>query len=68
MADNFRVVDWAVDELQANLNAIDEPWLILHWHFYVSFEQRRVTVVMVKTSPQAVPLPLDFDPRRLRRN
>ncbi len=68
MADNWRVVDWAVDELQAQLNAITEAWLILHWDFYVEGGRRRVTVVMVKASPQAVPLPPDFDPRRLRRN
>ena len=68
MADNFRVIDVWVDDLQANLNAIEEPRLILHWDFYWKGEERRVTVVMLKVSPQAVPLPPGFDPRILRRN
>ena len=67
MPDNFRVLDVSAGELQANLNAIDEPWLILHWDFYSQLGERRVTVVMVKVTPQTVPLPPGFDPRILRR-
>ena len=67
MAYNFRVLDVWVDELEANLNAFEEPWLVLHWDFYWKGVERRVTVVMVKLSPQAVPLPPGFDPRILRR-
>lgn len=68
MADNFRVLDVSVDELQANLNTIDEPWLILQWDFYAELGKRRVTVVMMKVSPATVPLPPGFDPRIVRRN
>ncbi len=68
MADNWRVVDWAVDELQANLNTISEPWLILHWHFYAELGKKRVTVVMVKAPAPTIDLPPGFDPLRSRRN
>ncbi len=68
MPDNWKVVDWAVDELQENLNAIRDAWLILHWDFYAAPGSRRVTVVMVKQPPPAVDLPPGFDPLRFRRN
>ena len=68
MSDNFRVLDVSVAELQANLNAQTEPWLILQWDFYSKGEERRVTMVMMRSQLPTVNLQQGFDPRILRRN
>lgn len=68
MPDNFRVLDVAVDALQANLNGQTEPWLVLHWDFYLAGSERRVTMVMVRAQVPTMEMPAGFDPRRLRRN
>jgi hypothetical protein len=68
MADYFKVLDVRVDELQANLNADTQPWLIVHLHYYRKGEERRATLVMVKVPPPSIELPPGLDPRLLRRN
>jgi hypothetical protein len=68
MADNFRVLDVRVDELAANLNALDkEPYQILSQDYYSKGEERRVTVLLVRAQLQ-VQVPPGFDPRRMSRN
>lgn len=68
MADNIRVLDCRVDELQANLNSAAGEWLGQVWNFYDRGEERRVTVVMGRMLPQPVQLPPGFDPRKMRSN
>lgn len=68
MADNFRVLDVAVGELAANLNALSsDPWAILSQDYYSKGDERRVTVLLVRPQMQ-VQLPPGFDPRRMSRN
>lgn len=68
MADNFKVLDCRIDELQANLNAAAEQWSGLVWGFYDRGEERRISVVMVRTQGVPVQLPPGFDPRKLTRS
>jgi hypothetical protein len=68
VADNFRVLDVRVDELAANLNALDkEPYQIVSQDYYWKGEERRVTVLLVRPQMQ-VQIPPGFDPRKMNRN
>lgn len=68
MADNFRVLDVAVDELAANLNSLDDTWGVLTQNYYDRGEVRRVTVLLGKVRPMPINLPPGFDPYRRTRN
>ncbi len=68
MADNWRVLDCRVDELQANMNLIDkEPWQILSQDYYHQDGVRRVTVLLRRPVMQVQVAP-GFDPHRMPRN
>lgn len=68
MADNYRVLDCRVDELQANLNHWAGEFTGIVWNIYDRGEERRATVVMSRLAPMPVQLPPGFDPRGNRRN
>jgi hypothetical protein len=68
MADNFRVLDVAVGELAANLNALsDDPWVIISQAYYTRHDERRVTVLLAHARTQ-LSTGMPVDPRRIPRN
>ena len=68
MADKVRVIDCAVDELAANLNAVAEHFAGVVWNFYDRGAERRVTVVMGRIQVAPIQLPAGIDLRGNRRN
>jgi hypothetical protein len=68
MGDNIRVIDCRVDELQANLNLLTDPWAFASFNWYERGEEQRVSVVLTRLHQAPIQLPSGLDLRGNRRN